>query len=592
MSKFDSASLILDLGIRIVKKNNDQLTLCLLYLNKGNTSYYKSQIDSAEYFYGEGLKIAISIKDTISMTSFYSNMAGIRLACGIADLNVIEYIMKAIALNEKKGWFSEMGDCYNNLAAAYNIQNNNQRVLYYLKKGVNAFKMAKNETKAIILIVNIADQYREMKVLDSAEYYADMAIGIGVKQHFIRGLAAAYCVKGFVRSERQDYTTGEKYLRMAFDNFTTSNDGEGILMTGNYLARTLFDQKKYKETEYIATGVLKLADSLKQYQAMKTASLTLSDLYHIMQNEGKAYQYLKIYMAASDTIEKRGNKRNMEEMTTKYETVKKDARIQLLDAENKNKEQKRKAERSYWMIGSLLFLLFSGYGVYYREKKKREAFNRKIDEVNQQVKRLQMNPHFIKNTLTFIDSLFLRKNDLPNASLYINKLQDLMELISRTGDKDKIPLKMEIEILKTYIDLLNLKNSNKIAYRIDLSEEVDEEQLLVAPALIQPIIENAFIYAFSGIENPAIELKFNLMDDILHCSVSDNGIGIEKGKSLDIQSKTKSSGLGLSLTRDRIEIMNKLNKTAGYFRIQDLSLKGAGLTGTLVELAFPVSFVY
>jgi hypothetical protein len=579
-SKFDSASMILDLGIRIAKKFNDQHVLCKLYINKGNNSYYHAQYDSSELFYQAGLKLSISLKDTESMVNLYNNIASIRLFRGIADSVVLNYVMNAIKINEKRKDYLSLGDCYSTLAAAYNIRKNNEKAIYYLKIGVALLEKAKYETKTVNLLVSIADLYRESNLMDSAAYYADLAIERGERYQFRHGLAAAYSIKGKILSDHSDFKTAEGYLQKAFLEFSEAKDAEGIEISGNYLAMVLMKQKKYKMAETVAEKVFHLADTLKSYQTIKTAAMTLSDIFHALGNDAKALDYLKFYISADDTITKKENAHLLEEMVTKYETKKKDNEILLLNNDKLLSERKiLQQSRTIILIASIAILLLLAAIIFFMLlRQRRTRYNLSIQKLEMKFLRSQLKPHFICNALLAIRKYIRQYPDI--AEEYLDKYSTLMREVLINSEEETISLEDEFSMLKKYMDLESLRVMNGFTYDFSVDSSIDAEAVKVPPLIFQPIIENAIWHGIAGrMEKGNISIHVSRENMMLQCVVENICSGTQK---IEVELAKKEKSFGLKISRDRLNLLSKEKRSKWYLELIPI------LDGMKVQLGIPL----
>ena len=122
-----------------------------------------------------------------------------------------------------------------------------------------------------------------------------------------------------------------------------------------------------------------------------------------------------------------------------------------------------------------------------------------IIELEQEAHRLQMNPHFIFNSLNSIQGI-ISTNDVHGAKSYLVKFARLMRIILENAREKFVPLQNEIEMLENYMELERLSKQNKFTFSISVASNIDTEMIEIPPMMIQPFIENAIIH---GINNKA-----------------------------------------------------------------------------------------
>ena len=124
------------------------------------------------------------------------------------------------------------------------------------------------------------------------------------------------------------------------------------------------------------------------------------------------------------------------------------------------------------------------------KKKLSAEFSVKELEIELQSLRTQMNPHFIFNSLNSIKS-FIIKNEPRIAADYLSKFAQLMRLILSHSKETTIPLNDELNAVKIYVELEQMRFNNKFEFRINVAEDLDANTISIQPLIIQPYIENA-----------------------------------------------------------------------------------------------------
>jgi len=255
---------------------------------------------------------------------------------------------------------------------------------------------------------------------------------------------------------------------------------------------------------------------------------------------------------------------------------------------------------SFWFIFSLIFLILAIILlVIFLVSRKKQLRDTILEEEKRKVLiselhalRSQMNPHFIFNTLSSIQS-FITKNNSKDAVFYLSKFSKLMRATLENTKKQKVAIKDEIEILELYMDLEKLRLDNKFDYQLIIEEEIDVQFEQIPPMLIQPYVENAIWHGISHkIGNGLIKISFKLVNEnLLKCEVEDDGIGRKKAMEMNRESsesfrKNKTS-LGMSITRERLEIFNSLKNSKLSINIIDLEENEIAI-GTKIELFIPL----
>lgn len=162
----------------------------------------------------------------------------------------------------------------------------------------------------------------------------------------------------------------------------------------------------------------------------------------------------------------------------------------------------------------------------------------------------QFNPHFVFNALSSIQAL-ITKNDLERANKYLSEFSMLLRDSLKNSGKEMVSLVLEIKMLDSYLRLEQLRFG--FNYTIDVDESIDQNAIEIPVLLLQPLIENAVKHGISRLYGKgllAISFKGSIHDMVV--TISDNGSGYNTDEV--------SGGFGLKLTRERIELLNKMLK--------------------------------
>lgn len=221
----------------------------------------------------------------------------------------------------------------------------------------------------------------------------------------------------------------------------------------------------------------------------------------------------------------------------------------------------------------------------------RSEFEKKLANVEMSALRAQMNPHFLFNSLNSIDSYIIR-NESKKASEYLNNFARLIRLILQNSRSNYISLKDELETLELYLQMEALRFKGKFAYELEVPADLDTAAIDIPPMLIQPYVENAIWHGLMQQQNQSggkVKVSIVEKEGMLLCIVEDNGIGRKKAMEL----KAKKSGIsrrsmGMVITQDRMEIINKLYDTQTAVQVTDLEDEKGNAAGTRVVLTIPV----
>lgn len=246
--------------------------------------------------------------------------------------------------------------------------------------------------------------------------------------------------------------------------------------------------------------------------------------------------------------------------------------------------------RTWWFIGLIVLAILVGVlsivYLYYQNLTIKNETRTQVIEAEQAALRSQMNPHFIFNVLNSIQS-FLGENDKKQAQNFLGKFSQLVRRTLHNSQFMFITLEEEIRSLHIYLQLEQMRFESKISYSIDTAPGVIPAKLLVPPMMIQPLIENSILHGItpSG-KNGVIKIAFRVKNNMLHCSVTDNGIGLKAAASSNHDGHQSTAIQNL---RKRLDLLNRLYKTNATLEITEIYDSGV-TQGTTALLIFPLQY--
>ena len=222
------------------------------------------------------------------------------------------------------------------------------------------------------------------------------------------------------------------------------------------------------------------------------------------------------------------------------------------------------------------------------EKRKTE-YNRRIAELEAKALTNQMNPHFIFNSLNSVQHLILEKEE-KQALNFLADFATLMRQMLNNSRKSYISLDDEITFLTRYLELEKIRFASSFMYRFELEPALKDHTVYIPPMLIQPIIENAIKHGLAPKNGSGqLDVKFWMKEDILYCTVEDDGIGWDRSNSIKTGKLMKHESTALSVIKERLQIIKSFNGSVGKLEIIDKFNSGfSSKDGTLVEILIPI----
>ncbi len=532
------------LASETAKKTNQERELAIALYNSAHVYQAMSDYDKAFKNTEAALYLKRKFKDSIGIARCYRQLAECLSLKGDNKLS-IQYFNQAIDILRKLNANSSIASALCNLSVVYVDEKMYAQALAALNESKKWNAIANDLTQEESIYLNTGFCYDNMKQLDSAKFYYLKALQLSEVLHI-------------------EYDEIIALINLGELNLKTKN----LTLAENYLLKALSLSQKVNST-------IDLRDVHQK----------LAQLYAFKQSYQKAYYHKEAFENYSDTILNQEKMRLLEELSIKFETKELADKNKLLQNQNDLQTIKSK-QKNYLIYGiTLVALLICAILILYIRQNKYKTQKESLD-IEQKLLQIQMNPHFIFNSLQAIQS-FILTNQTQQTASYLTSFSRLMRLILENSKHEFITLDKELSTLSYYLELQKLRFKNVFNYTIIANETLDKDFIYIPPMLLQPFIENAIEHGFKNL-NRVGELKFSVSvhQNTLNIEIFDNGHGIKKSQHLKEQ--TSHHSYALEIITKRIELLNQKQKTAIKLNIIDLSDTNKELTGTKIIVSMPI----
>lgn len=244
----------------------------------------------------------------------------------------------------------------------------------------------------------------------------------------------------------------------------------------------------------------------------------------------------------------------------------------------------------FMMYGAAIEVFIFSLGMGYKTKQietEKKRIEGEMDRVKLTALKAQMNPHFIFNSLNSIRA-YVISNKVKKASDYLSKFAQLMRLMLNYSSKEHIELYDELEALKLYVQLEELRFRKDFGFSINRDSDIDLHELLIPPLILQPYLENAIRHGLAPRKGCCkLVLALSLEQDQINFSIRDNGVGRIYSKSIKTVSDSKHKSMAMELTRSRINLMGRNSPGKDQVQVID-HFEGGKPSGTEVIIRLPL----
>ncbi len=221
-------------------------------------------------------------------------------------------------------------------------------------------------------------------------------------------------------------------------------------------------------------------------------------------------------------------------------------------------------------------------------EEEKQRIQSKLAEAEIAALRSQMNPHFIFNSLSSINN-FMLNNDSQQASFYLTKFARLIRLVLENSRTEKVLLANELHALELYLEMEALRFKEKLTYVIQIDPSVSPDFIEIPPLLLQPYVENAIWHGLMHKkQGGTVTINIHQIEEnLLHISITDDGIGRERAEELKSRSATREKSFGMQITSERLNAINTIFKTQTRITVEDLTDTEGSACGTKINLMIP-----
>lgn len=422
---------------------------------------------------------------------------------------------------------------------------------------------------------HLADSMYSLSIIDSKKLKHD------------RNLVLAYNSKSKIFSANYNFEKAIIYGDSAKLIAIKNHDNFQLIVANRTLAKGYLGLARYRDALDILMESYREIDNLvtNKIKFKYELSYSIYNFYQKLNNSDSALFYLSQHLYFKDSLDKIQNKENAltQEIKFNYKQLRlKDSigyknEIEVKDLEIQNEKRARNS-MIIIIVGSSVFLVLGLY-IYYNSRKNKLTKTSMLLE--QKMLRAQLNPHFLSNGLSAIQSFILENNKL-KASEYLAKFSKLTRLILESSREEYILLEDELELIKLYIQLQQARFNSKFDYSISVDDTVDLETAKIPSMILQPLVENAIEHGLSKIDVGELKLKVQKKSaNNTEIEIINNGEPIKK---VNTQGKKSYS---VDIIKERVQLLNTKRRNKIVFEIKGFQNQFNLAAGTVASISIP-----
>ncbi|WP_339725813.1 tetratricopeptide repeat-containing sensor histidine kinase [Maribacter stanieri] len=495
-------------------KHLTTLETAILLFNKGEALYLNDKYQEAFNTHLKCNELFAELNDTYNESRSLISLSGAALHMG--DIETAQkYALKALSLAQLIGDNRIEGKAYNQLFKLHFTLKDYDNALEYISATDSLFSKGVDTTSIIAIKGNKASVYLKLKEYNKALSSYSEAMALSQSQRDPKTLVSILNNIGYTYIEAGDYESAEKFLRGSATlnkNIKAINAAPYKGLGNLFLLKAENDSAEinYKKALEIYIANSNFKEEIEVRDKLVALAIMSGDYTTALDNQ-IVRDSLQLYVSS---LEK---DRLLNFANVNYEVKQKETEI--------NHQKEINNRNQLLLISTIMVFVFLFIATaFYIYNTKLKAVN-KASKLEQSLLRVQMNPHFIFNTLAAIQNITLEGNPIKSSN-YIAKFSKLIRQNFDYVRKEAITLSKEVSMISNYIETQQLRFNNIFSYKIEIEDSLDVHAINVPPMLLQPFVENAIEYGLKEKKvGGELLVKIEGNTDGLSFVILDNGLG-------------------------------------------------------------------
>ncbi|MBU2927939.1 tetratricopeptide repeat protein [Winogradskyella psychrotolerans] len=392
---------------------------------------------------------------------------------------------------------------------------------------------------------------------------------------------------GRVYLKQSNYTDAKPIILEALEKALKLDDQYYITASYLNLGQLEKETNQLDIAEKHLKKALNIANSYNLKSSIAESSKLLSEINQKNGNFENALKYYQDAVEIENTFLTEQNLQYVNDIAMEYENENKNNQIKALAIENEAVRLRLERNKQILLYTSLL-LGAIGIALFIIHRTKALKRDKHILTLEQDMLRSQMNPHFIFNSLNSI-KLYIINNDKTNAVYYLNKFSKLIRKILMASKEKETSLHDELETMKLYMNIENIRFSNEIDFNINVDPSINTEIIKLPSLVLQPFLENSLWHGLSSkSNNKKIDLKVTKKSSkFITVEITDNGIGRLASKEINDKKRLERNSVGIDITKARLANFSEAFEDSYTLEIVDL-YDDKTPSGTKIILQIPI----
>ncbi len=591
----ETADFYLKMALKLAKENRSTTKLAEANSFIALNFMQQNAKDSALYYAGMAIQYGRRTGNKGLLAEAFNVQAEIYDFFGQVELSVAKNLISLQLAEEVQNVYL-MAKFSREIGQSQTIILNLDDAEYYFNRSLNYAERIRDYRQIALALTNLAQVQLKRKQYALATKNAQKSIRYLTRLNDMNGLGETHNIFGLILKDEKKYDLAVNNFNKALVYFESTNNREKIAGVYHNVGTVFQKQKKYSNALNYLNRSIEIREKFGAKNQIYKTYRVIAEVYKEINNTNESLKYMELYVNYLDSNTTIQAATKIAELSESYRS---EQRERLITAQTDSIERARQEQyvaqtelensglrnnlQTYIIIGFLIIVALAGVIIFYRWNQTKIKQERKEAEMSQTLLRTQMNPHFVFNAMSVIQS-YIYENDIVNSTKFLVNFSRLMRLILENSPKEFIPIRTEVEILNKYLETQKLRFEDRFQFFIETEEDLTDEFAIIPPMITQPFIENSIEHGqLHTIEGGFIRIRFAKKKGMLNITIEDNGIGRDSSRQNNKSSAHKS--MAMEITRERIDNLNSKYRTEGFMRVEDYDK--INHTGTRVLIALP-----
>jgi two-component sensor histidine kinase/tetratricopeptide (TPR) repeat protein len=516
--------------------------------------FYTFDYDSTDYHINKAISLYKQLNNQQEIGELTARQAGTSYAKGNYE-EAIDYVYKSIEIFKKTGNKEKLAVSYLQLGNIFYFLSDYRESMQYYELSLSAFK-TNNDNEGIyralsnIGLINLMlKNYRKCisQQLEALQYFESK------NKELEKGNAYLFLSASYWGIEKYDSAKFYNELSIKSNRLTKYRIGlgEGYLMRSK-IFRT---ENKLQKSLEAAKRAFSIADSVKQFEIIKSTAEQLSIAYDALGQIDSSYRYLKIHNNLRDSLDL--DPQVLKNYAIKQQFQVEEAQFELLLAKEKaqiqeqqnSKKQTQLVTATVVAMCSILLLVLAVIILYRNKILSKQLIDKQAQISSElQIKESLLNEihHRVKNNLQVISSMLSLQTQyisddrvqkvISDCKSRINSMSLIHESLYKKNDGIEAPFSEYIKVLIPQLIEAYKIDESKIKAKMKLDEiHLNLDESIPCGLLINEIVSNALKHAFPNGENGEINIHLSKKEGFIRLQIADNGVGFNDETTIQKQ---------------------------------------------------------